>query len=309
MPLETQSAAQRAAFQALIDYAGLFPPAQLDLAAALDAYEAARGGDHAWMLGRFIVPASRLDDLVANAGGRVFPLSVILDAGADARAWLAKAQALLGRLAQHVAAGVRVEALEVPLPPLRTLRESYDAAIGQFAAALRQSALAQIPAYVELPRDERWEKELPGAVYALARHRLGAKIRCGGIVARAFPEPREVAAFLAVTAEEGVPFKATAGLHHPVRHFNEPSGFTMHGFLNLLVASGLARMGRDRETLETVLADEDASHFSFDGESLRWNGERLDAVQLRANREGGFVAYGSCSFTEPVEDLHHLELL
>ena len=189
------------------------------------------------------------------------------------------------------------------------MRESYDAAIGQFAAALRHSPLADLPAFVEVPKDERWQKELPGAVYAFARHRLGAKIRCGGIVAQAFPEPAEIAAFLAATAEEAVPFKATAGLHHPVRHFNEPSGFTMHGFLNLLAAAALARAGKEREELERVLADQDASHFSFDADALHWNGESARAAELRELRERGFVAYGSCSFTEPVEDLRHLELL
>lgn len=309
MPAETQSAAKRAAFEALIDYAGLFPPAQLELDAALAEYEEARSGAQAWMLGRFIVPASRLGDLRARARDCMLPLSVILDAGSDARAWLANVQTLLARLSQLRADGMRIEALEVPLVPLRTQRESYDASIGQFAAALRQSPLTGTSAFVELPRDERWQTELPGAVYALARHRLGAKMRCGGVAAQAVPEPAEIAAFLAVAAEEGVPFKATAGLHHPVRHFNEAAGFTMHGFLNLLAAAALARAGRSRETLEAVLDDRDASHFSFDGGALCWTGERVDAAQLRAMRERGFIAYGSCSFTEPVEDLHHLELL
>lgn len=309
MPADTQSAARRAAFEALVDYAGLFPPAQLDIAAALKEFEDARTGAYAWMLGRFIVPASRLDDLRRIAGERIPTLSVILDAGADTRTWLSNAQMLLGTLAELRAAGISVEALEIALPPLRTLRESYDASIGQFAASLRQSPLADLPAFVELPRDERWEKELPGAVYALARHRLGAKIRCGGVVAQAFPEPREIAAFLAAVAEEAVPFKATAGLHHPVRHFNASSGFTMHGFLNVLAGAAFARAGRSREELERVLADEDASHFVIDGETLSWNGEGVSAAQLRELRERGFIAYGSCSFTEPVEDLRHLELL
>lgn len=309
MPADTHSAARRAAFQGLVDYAGLFPPAQLDIAAALQEYEEARAGPYAWMLGRFIVPASRLEDLRRIAGDRVPPLSVILDAGGDARTWLSNTQALLARLAELCAAGVRVEALEIALPPLRTKRESYDATIGQFAASLRQSPLADVPAFVELPRDERWENELSGAVYALARHRLGAKVRCGGVIAQAFPEPREIAAFLAATAEEQVPFKATAGLHHPVRHFNKASGFTMHGFLNVLAAAAFARAGRSRDELERVLDDEEAADFGIDGEALRWNGDVVDAGRLHELREGGFIAYGSCSFTEPVEDLRHLELL
>ena len=114
------------------------------------------------------------------------------------------------------------------------------------------------PIYIEIPRDERWAELLPGALGALARYGLGAKIRCGGIVASAFPSVDEVATFIAAAAEHRVPFKATAGLHHPVRHFNEPSGFTMHGFLNLLCASVFA--GRvDAATLRAIVADEVAS--------------------------------------------------
>ena len=52
----------------LIDYAGLFPPASLDLAAAVRNFTWYRLGDDNWMLGRFIVPASRLQDVAAGRG-------------------------------------------------------------------------------------------------------------------------------------------------------------------------------------------------------------------------------------------------
>ena len=49
----------------LIDYAGLFPPASLDMQAAVRNYAAYQMSDEAWMLGRFVVPAQRLSEFSA----------------------------------------------------------------------------------------------------------------------------------------------------------------------------------------------------------------------------------------------------
>jgi hypothetical protein len=289
--------AVRAAFTALIDYAGLFPPAKLAMNASVAEYLDGRSGAFSWMLGRFIVPAARLDELSA-AVSETIPLSVIVDAGLDQRTWLPNVQMTFARLADLRAneSRVRVEALELALPPLQTNRETYDAAIGQFAAALQQAGLRGIPAFIEFPRDSRREALLPGAMYALARHRLGAKVRCGGVTADATPPPAEIAQFIALAREEGVAYKATAGLHHPIRHFNEAAGFVMHGFLNMLVAALRARQGWSAEQLEAVIASEDPVQLQFDA----------SAEEIEAMRRENFIAYGSCSFAEPIEDLQKL---
>jgi len=46
-----------------IDYAGLFPPASLEMAEAARNYEAYRSGPHSWALGRFILPSARLNEV------------------------------------------------------------------------------------------------------------------------------------------------------------------------------------------------------------------------------------------------------
>jgi hypothetical protein len=301
----------RVAFDALVDYAGLFPPAKLPMRAAVDEYEAARRGPHAWMLGRFIVPGSRLAELLEAVGTlEPFALSVIVDAEPDARRWFGAAARLFGEIAQvhREERGVRVEVLEAPLPPLLSQRETYDATIGQFAGLVSRAGLRDVVAYAEWPRDERWAELLPGAMEAASRARIGAKIRCGGVTAAAFPSVAELAAFVDAAAAEHVPFKATAGLHHPVRHLDAASGFVMHGFLNLLAASVLAHRV-SRETLEQILAEEDASAFSFDEVSLAWRDDRVALDDLGTARREDFVAYGSCSFDEPVEDLQALAIL
>jgi hypothetical protein len=291
----------------LIDYAGLFPPAALAMDQALEEYRAARAGEAAWMLGRFIVPASRLDELVAQAHGGQPSLSIIVDAGRDARAWFPAAQRICERL-RAVRSATSIECLEVPLPTLATKRDTYEATIGQFAMLAERNGLRDLPVYVEISRDNRSSELLAATMAALARYRLGAKLRCGGVSAEAFPSVAEVASFLSAARSEGVPFKATAGLHHPLRHVDPATGFHMHGFLNVLAGAIFAGRATG-PALEAILAEESAESVAFDEAGLRW-GDRLAPVEeIAAAREHGFVAYGSCSFSEPVDDLTALRVL
>jgi hypothetical protein len=203
---------------------------------------------------------------------------------------------------------MRIEALEVPLPPLPTRRETHDANIGQCAMLAERAGLRSLAIYVELPRDERFiELALP-AFTALSRYRLYAKIRCGGVVAEAFPSVDDLAAFIATAVEENVPFKATAGLHHPVRHRDESSGFMMHGFLNLLAAAVFAR-NANADDLRAILSEETPSAFHFDERGFRWGDRTAGLQEIAAAREHAFVGYGSCSFSEPIDDLTALAIL
>ncbi|HEY1975619.1 MAG TPA: hypothetical protein VGG89_03665 [Candidatus Baltobacteraceae bacterium] len=292
-----------AAFKSLVDYAGLFPPAALGMNEALAEYAAAREGAHAWMLGRFIVPISRIEEM--GDACREFPLSVLVNVAlppdADTGRWLEVAGESLTAIARQRAAGARVEAIEVSIPPPRWQRETVDAPLGQLGALLEREALRDLPAYAELPR-----AALPSA--AAKRARLGVKLRCGGLDTAAFPSVETVAAFIAAAEEEELPFKATAGLHHPVRHLDAATGFTMHGFLNLLAAAAFASRC-DESTLRAIVAEEDPSTFAFEDDAFAWRDLRCDIDRLRAVRKSSFVGYGSCSFKEPVDDLTALALI
>ncbi|HYR28329.1 MAG TPA: hypothetical protein VEU30_07670, partial [Thermoanaerobaculia bacterium] len=108
----------------------------------------------------------------------------------------------------------------------------------------------------------------------LKRRGLRAKIRTGGLTADAFPTPESVAAFIRACREAEVPFKATAGLHHPLRCVKpltyEPNAAvgTMHGFLNVFLAAAMV------DAAEAVLAETDASAFTFDDDGVTWRGRR-----------------------------------
>jgi hypothetical protein len=259
--------AVRALLERLIDHAALFPPASLEMPEAIEADRRARASEHAWMLDRFIVPASKLGELPDDAPR----LSVVLDGG----------EGDLEVVAEAVAAGREVELVEARIDPTWIIDTQ----------ALVREKLPGVRAFWELPPG----RGLRGEVAAVREAGAGAKIRCGGTT---LPSVAEVAAFIDACREAGVPFKATAGLHHPIRSGDR------HGFLNLLAAAVLA--GGDTEA---IVGEEDPQAFVLDDSGLEVHGRRAGVAEIEAARAELFVAYGSCSFDEPVEDLTALGVL
>ena len=284
--------AAHALLAGLVDYAGLFPPAALPMAEAAAEYARQRAGAHGWMLGRFICPVARLDELAAAAAphlaGEPWPISALAGAG--------DGPAIERFNAAHP--GLVIDALE--------LKASSVAEIEAFT-----SLPPGLVRYVEVPL----EGDLMGLLRGLRAHGCRAKVRTGGVTPGAFPEPAALSRFLAACAAAEVPFKATAGLHHPVRSehpltyaADAPRG-VMHGFLNVFVAAALARRGAHEATLESVLREQRPTAFSLDAEGVVWGEHRIDAAELRALRHDFAVSFGSCSFAEPVADLQTLGLL
>jgi hypothetical protein len=138
-----------------------------------------------------------------------------------------------------------------------------------------------------------------------------AKLRTGGITPDAIPSAEGLAAFICACAQIHLPFKATAGLHHPIRSVrdltNEPDSprALMHGFINVLLASAVAWQGADRETVRNLLEETEPTAFRFEGD-VRWRGERLCFEDVLSARRNFIHSFGSCSFTEPVDDLKGL---
>jgi hypothetical protein len=142
-----------------------------------------------------------------------------------------------------------------------------------------------------------------------------AKIRTGGVTPEAIPAPEQVADFLFQAAGRRLPFKATAGLHHPIRSLH-PLTYAhrgpramMHGFLNVFAAAAFAWHGMDRACLAELLGETDARAFEFSDDGLRWRGRAISAEQVRAARRDFAHSFGSCSFEEPVGDLRELGFL
>lgn len=291
-----------------IDYAGLFPPAGLSMREAVANYRTYRRGPDAWALGRFVVPAARLGELASEALTE-YPVGLTPDAH-----W-------------------RVSALvagdgEADLEAVHEFNERYTAAATQgWSAAVdtveaRATTLDEIGALAER-RDPAIETfvEVPAGVgmtallESLAAHRLSAKIRTGGVSAGQFPSPMDVARFLAECARLSVPFKATAGLHHPLRasyrltYEPESAHGTMFGFLNVILAAAAARAGAEVIELAQLLDERSADALKFDGEVVSWRGFAFTAGDIEAARSRIALSFGSCSFEEPLAELRAMGLL
>jgi hypothetical protein len=302
--------ADQVLFTELIDYAGLFPPASLPMGEAVAEYRRVRGDIHSRLLGRFICPASRLEELAGTltatmvAGEAPWPISAILDGD------VARAAVLTNNFDAEMEPAAQVALLESPLPVEvgdgRFIDEATMLATPTVTTALSASAVAMPFFEVRVPQGQH--RGIENAVAAVAtlrtavRRPLGVKLRCGGLVASAFPGPAQVAAFIAASAAAGIPFKATAGLHHPIRHYDPDPGVMRHGFLNLLAAAALVQTGASHDQLVGVIEETDAEAFTITAAGLQWQGHGVGVADLVRAREQ-FAAYGSCSFAEPVADL------
>ncbi len=264
----------------LCDDAAVFPPGNLPLDQALPAHLEHRQRAHAAVVGPFVLAAADLPalaDLAAGLPERSLDLAVTtrlpVVAGAVAGA---------DRIPS-----VRLAALEVALPD--------ETGPGGVVPALDEvmGDLPDVAVFVEVPRDGRREDVLD----ALAGTRYLAKFRTGGVRADLFPDEAELAASVLAAVRAGVPFKATAGLHHALRNTDPATGFEQHGFLNLLAATGAALAGADEAELVALLADRDGSRVAEVVRTL--------SPQVRE----WFRSFGTCSITEPVEELAGLGLL
>lgn len=282
----------------VVDYAGLFPPAGLSMAAAVREYAAALAGPDAWMLGRFVLPASRLDEFAAarvaagaaDAGTSWRLSAIVRDGSKDDVDGVARFNRDLGR---H---GALVDTIECKPAAM----EGIDWLATSFGAGFE--------VYVEVPAG------LDAAAW-LARVKAGglrAKVRTGGLTAEAFPSPDDLVAFLDAAVGADVPFKATAGLHHAVRGTYrltyEPASPSapMYGYLNVLVAAAALGAGHPRDLARDLLTRDTAAGLSFADGMLRWNDVELHADAVARARAGHLVSFGSCSFREPSEEYRAL---
>ncbi len=295
----------------IIDYAGLFPPASLPLESALDNFLRYREGPDAWMLARFVLPASRLEELARHSFRPSLRLSLLGRGGVDPESWLAGLTQDLETLAafQEAHPGqVQVELFEARLPA-GLLRQGDPGQVAALAEAAQERLGPGIRAFYEVPQGPDWSALLPVVVAGLAQldGAAGFKLRCGGVEPHMIPSPSQVAAALMACHEGDVPLKCTAGLHHPVRRMDPELGVPTHGFVNVFGAGLLlAGAGLNRSTVEAILLEEDPGAFAFTDQGFAWRGHALDVATLARLRQRALVSFGSCSFDEPREDLRAL---
>lgn len=295
--------ALRVLLRGVVDYAGLFPPASLDMAAAAAEYAAHRSSAHAWMLGRFVLPAARLAEFEL-AGKPVMPfeawqswaLSALLSG--DVEEDIARCEQFNERHRDARQGAVHVDTVELKVHTPRDVAHAGELLDRNFDT------------YMEVPVAE----DPAALIEAIARTRAKAKIRTGGTTADAFPTSTQLIRFILRCLGHNVAFKATAGLHHPWRNEyrltyapDAPRG-TMFGFLNVLLATAALVSGADEKTATTVLEMQDPSAVEFGPEQIRLTGFTLTVADIVRARDV-MASFGSCSFKEPLDDLRALHLL
>lgn len=322
----------KAFMSGLIDYAGLFPPADLELDPAIRNYAGYRKGSDAWMLSRFILPASMLARLEPYGEeffkkDAPFDFSVLgkeTDTIADFVAELEQVTEVCRQFHKHHKHLVTTDILEVKLPKEAALCGDTDLILAVLDASAEQLAKSDTsPSHVfyEGFFEESWKKDIDVLTQALALHNeekagqanytyAGFKIRCGGIEASMFPGTEQLSYALNCARRQNVALKGTAGLHHPVRHYNDSVQTKMHGFFNVFGGALLAYANDlNDEELAEILCEEDPEQFVFTDGTFTWKEFSITAEEIRELREVALISFGSCSFDEPREDLQKLKLL
>jgi hypothetical protein len=314
--------ARRVLLQGIIDYTGLVPPAPLEVDEAVAAYRAARHHDHGWVLGRFVSPASRLEELAASlsatmvAGEEPWPISVVLD-GELGRA-AARAQSFaahMGSAAEMVFAERRPFGEEAGEDRPSSAAAVLATARAMAAISPTVTVFIEAPAFHESParlgdpairatggRPNETLAAMAAAADAMQRT-VGATISCGRGEMDAVPSVFQVTRFLIGCRNAGIPFTVTSGLEHAIRSHDSDRGPGMHGFVNVVVAAGLALDGFGEATIAEALSATDGAAFSIRRSGVAWAGHRLNIRSLQRLRHAWFPAFGSPSFDLPVERL------
>ncbi|MEP6506925.1 MAG: hypothetical protein ABJC63_01770 [Gemmatimonadales bacterium] len=292
----------RAFLNGIIDYAGLFPPACHPMDVAVREFARYANGSDRDLLGRFILPVSQLSDFTAasrtfvNDQRHRWRLSAIVLAGKDADI---EEIATFNRAFDGVVPGIVIDAVEMPVTSATEIEWAVRSFADDFEIFLEPIDL----------------DDSLSMLAVIAKSGAKAKLRTGGIVASAIPSATSVIRFIDKCADLSLPFKATAGLHHALRGDypltygpDAPKG-AMFGYLNIFLAAAFHHAGLPESALFDLLEEHDSSSITFDESGAWWRGNLADESHLLAARKSLAVSFGSCSFTEPVDEARSMNLI
>jgi len=265
-----------------------------------------RHGRESWIVGSIVLPIDVLGEIAQQLDGTSFRLTAIPRRTEQPELWLSRLQEDCEDLRRFLADNpqVTLQSLEVLLP----------SAGAEAEMAKRFEELAPLVngsrVFLELPAgEESFQERLGAAIGVLERYRSagwGLKLRMGGVTPNAVPSVATVADVLATVRDHRIPIKFTAGLHHPLRHWDNDLGVAVHGFVNVLMAALFAYACRlPSKNIEAILSDERSKDFVFNGNVARWLDLPL-RTELIEDLRRLVVGFGSCSVDEPLSDLRML---
>ncbi|MBC8197748.1 MAG: hypothetical protein H8E60_07680 [Candidatus Marinimicrobia bacterium] len=290
----------------LIDYAGLFPPAKLQLKLALNNYNNDIKCLDKWMLSQFILPLSNLNNItekMMDGFSQNFPLKLSLLSN-DLDLDIDQLFLFKDKFGEKVEfSGLESKILDI---------HSFHTILEKTNEVQNKNQL-NMASFFELPTQENWIDKMIKSIEIITEFNFnhnsnfGFKLRCGGVEPYMFPSPENIAETIIICIQNNISLKFTAGLHHPVRHYNDSIQTKMFGFFNIFIGGMLAKKYRfNHVELIEVLIDQSSNNFKFKEEGLSWKKYNLSNKEIIQFRENDFISYGSCSFNEPREDLTKL---
>ncbi len=310
MPVRSPPITDRAArlfFEGIVDYAGLYPPASVAMLTAVRNYANYRGSGAAWLLGRFVCPANALDVFSQQA-------DVFLPRDAGAIPWRLAAVGSGDVAADMDAISAFNERHRVCFDEVGASVDAYEvkaASVGDIDR-LDAAIAPDLTTYIEVPLTG----DLDPMIAAIAHTGRRAKMRTGGVTPEAFPSAESVVRFLSACIAAEVPAKATAGLHHPMcgayrlTYEAEPPVAPMFGFINVFLSAAHIAAGGSHEDAMLLLSEQNAATLELNDHSIAWRGtngvRHFDRALLQRVRDSVLVSFGSCSFTEPVDETRRL---
>ncbi|MEX0684600.1 MAG: hypothetical protein WD267_07045 [Balneolales bacterium] len=314
--------------EGIIDYAGLFPPADLSMGEAINNYARYRQETDNWMLSRFVCPAERLHELVLFEDilfhtPEPFRFSVLgkpsLDHGEFEKNLRETLQEITDFNHQH-GSNVTTEVLELSFPQMVLSQADHYAALKRTGQILNESSPVPLQVFFEVNQGDTWLHTVAEAMPAIAdfnaeHHpsgmlkQAGFKMRTGDTKSNMYPTVEEVAQVIKLSRNEDVPIKAMAGLHHPIRYFDEVHQVWVHGFFNVFLAGILAHSHRLPDIIIlSILEDDDPDSFFFKEDYIGWQDVRISVDKLQAIRREKVISVSSSSFDEPREEMIALKL-
>ncbi|MEO8445936.1 MAG: hypothetical protein ABI528_00495 [bacterium] len=302
----------------LIDYAGLFPPASLDLQTSYSNYIKYKQSEYAWMLSRFICPVKllpALETIINQNLSEKFSVSVITTAAkleSDFKNNFINDFNICNSFIKKNG-NFKIDMVETKLPDGDKI--SYSDCVS-FAVSSLQKEFSD-PAFIffEGNSGENWKQSSDAIINSISTMNeqnlnSGFKLRTGGTSPEAFPESEQIAFCIRECLDRKVPMKFTAGLHHPYRHYDLNLKSMMHGFVNVFGAGIIAMTHNiSNDGLIEILNDERPGNFIFTENYFSWKDWKVETQDIVYARENLVTSFGSCSFDEPIEDLQTLHLL
>ena len=306
----------------LIDYAGLFPPASLDLATSLNNYLAYRSSHYCKILSRFVCPVQLLakaEEILKNIPnpGKI-TVTALIKGGKNLQDFQKNLDGNIKSPLPDSGGINKVDMFELKLSDdvLKEYDEKkFTSVLNTVTEVFRNNYGNKYFVFVEGNTEDDHERKVTMLADSIsginhAGFNLGYKLRTGGTKAEDFPSAEIIAHSIRVCLDRKVPMKFTAGMHHPFIHYDDKIKTKMHGFINVFGAGIISmRHNLTNKGIEELINDEDPGSFLFTDEYFSWKDWKIDVKDIAYARQNLVTSFGSCSFEEPVEDLKSFELL